>query len=286
MGNTYMKVKIRRSILNINFHRTIFGGSIFSAFDPYFPTMYYNIFALKNRKLEIWLKSANIKYKRPATTHLTLEFNITKEDIQLAEKHKTARSIVWKVPGMLAGNEVPQYTDNAGSISRRLLVFSFLKRVKKGDTRLGKKLYNELPFIIQASNRAYQEAVNKYQEEDIWSIAPEYFKKTKEAMAENTNALMHFLSSDNVQLDKSIHVRQNVFVEAFTDHCRKHNLPSKGWNEDYYLGPFAMKDITVKKCRKKYPRGPGGKLYTGTFYFGVDIIDEFENSFDPEEVSE
>ena len=27
---TYMKVKIRRSILNINFHRTIFGGSIFS----------------------------------------------------------------------------------------------------------------------------------------------------------------------------------------------------------------------------------------------------------------
>jgi len=83
---TYMKVKIRRSILNINFHRTIFGGSIFSAFDPYFPTMYYNIFALKNRKLEIWLKSANIKYKRPATTHLTLEFNITKDDIQLAEK--------------------------------------------------------------------------------------------------------------------------------------------------------------------------------------------------------
>ena len=48
--------------------------------------MYYNIFALKNWKLEIWLKSANIKYKRPATTHLTLEFNITKDDIQLAEK--------------------------------------------------------------------------------------------------------------------------------------------------------------------------------------------------------
>ena len=42
---TYMKVKIRRSILNINFHKTIFGGTIFSAFDPFFPTMYYNIFA-------------------------------------------------------------------------------------------------------------------------------------------------------------------------------------------------------------------------------------------------
>ncbi len=83
---TFMKVKIRRSFLNMNFHRSIFGGTIFSAFDPYFPTMYYNIFAQKNRKLEIWMKSANIKYKRPATTHLYLEFKITEEDIQLAER--------------------------------------------------------------------------------------------------------------------------------------------------------------------------------------------------------
>ena len=83
---TFMKVKIRRSFLNMNFHRSIFGGTIFSAFDPYFPTMYYNTFAQKNRKLEIWMKSANIKYKRPATTHLFLEFKITEEDIQLAEK--------------------------------------------------------------------------------------------------------------------------------------------------------------------------------------------------------
>ena len=82
---TYMKVKIRRSILNINFHKTIFGGSIFSACDPYFPTMYYNIFEQKNRKLEIWLKSANIKYKRPATTHLFLEFKISEDDIKTAK---------------------------------------------------------------------------------------------------------------------------------------------------------------------------------------------------------
>ena len=83
---TFMKVKIRKSFLNMNFHRSIFGGTIFSAFDPYFPTMYYNIFAQKNRKLEIWVKSANIKYKRPATTHLFLEFKITEEDVQLAER--------------------------------------------------------------------------------------------------------------------------------------------------------------------------------------------------------
>ena len=71
---------------NINFHKTIFGGTIFSACDPYFPTMYYHIFANKNRKLIIWLKSAEIQYLRPADTSLKLHFKITKEDIAIAEK--------------------------------------------------------------------------------------------------------------------------------------------------------------------------------------------------------
>ena len=81
-----MRVVIRRALFNINFHKTIFGGTIFSACDPYFPTMYYHIFAKKNRKLIIWLKSAEIQYLRPADTSLKLHFIITKEDILLAEK--------------------------------------------------------------------------------------------------------------------------------------------------------------------------------------------------------
>ena len=81
-----MRVVIKRALFNINFHKTIFGGSIFSACDPYFPTMYYHIFANKNRKLIIWLKSAEIQYLRPANSSLKLHFKITKEDIALAEK--------------------------------------------------------------------------------------------------------------------------------------------------------------------------------------------------------
>ena len=73
---TEMKVVLRRALFNINFHKTIFGGSIFSACDPYFPTMYYHIFANKNRKLIIWLKSAEIQYLKPADTSLKLQFEI------------------------------------------------------------------------------------------------------------------------------------------------------------------------------------------------------------------
>ena len=80
-----MKVVLRRALFNINFRKTIFGGSIFSACDPYFPTMYYHIFANKKRKLIIWLKSAEIQYLKPADSTLKLDFKITKEDIHLAD---------------------------------------------------------------------------------------------------------------------------------------------------------------------------------------------------------
>ena len=92
-----MRVVIRRALFNINFHKTIFGGTIFSACDPYFPTMYYHVFAKKNRKLIIWLKSAEIQYLRPADTSLKLHFIITKEDILLAERtlDKEGKFEIW-----------------------------------------------------------------------------------------------------------------------------------------------------------------------------------------------
>lgn len=80
-----MNVVIRKSLFNMNFHRTIFGGSIFSACDPYFPTMYYHIFSNKKRKLIIWLKSASIEYLKPANSCLKIHFKITKKDVNLAE---------------------------------------------------------------------------------------------------------------------------------------------------------------------------------------------------------
>jgi hypothetical protein len=76
----------------MNFHKTIFGGSIFSACDPYFPTMYYHIFANKGKKLIIWLKSAEIQYLKPADSSLKLHFKITEEDILLAEKTLNEKS--------------------------------------------------------------------------------------------------------------------------------------------------------------------------------------------------
>ncbi len=92
-----MKVVLRKALFNINFYKTIFGGSIFSACDPYFPTMYHHIFAEKDRKLIVWLKAAEIQYLKPAKSTLRLNFKISKKEVQLAEKalNKKGKFEIW-----------------------------------------------------------------------------------------------------------------------------------------------------------------------------------------------
>ena len=77
-----VKVRIRHSIINKNFHRTIFGGTIFSAIDPYFPIMYWQIFSHKKLPIEVWIKKAEISYKNPAETDLHLIFILKKKTLK------------------------------------------------------------------------------------------------------------------------------------------------------------------------------------------------------------
>tara|TARA_B100000902_G_scaffold70982_1_gene76550 strand:- start:1012 stop:1482 length:471 start_codon:yes stop_codon:yes gene_type:complete len=80
-----MRVILKKVFFNINLHKTIFGGSIFAACDPYFPSMYYNIFYYKGKKLSIWTKSAKIDYIKPADSSLEFLFKLSEEDINKAE---------------------------------------------------------------------------------------------------------------------------------------------------------------------------------------------------------
>jgi hypothetical protein len=78
-----MNVFLKRSFTNINYYKSIFGGSIFSACDPFFPIMYYHIF--KEKKLIVWTKSAEIQYLSPAKSSLKLNFKITDDNIKEIE---------------------------------------------------------------------------------------------------------------------------------------------------------------------------------------------------------
>jgi len=77
-------VVIKKSFLNKNLQGTIFGGTIFSAADPFYAMMYWQHFNLEGIKCEAWLKSAEIEYLKPGNSNLYLYFRLTDNDIEEA----------------------------------------------------------------------------------------------------------------------------------------------------------------------------------------------------------
>ncbi|MVZ67494.1 DUF4442 domain-containing protein [Sphingobacterium sp. DK4209] len=84
-------LKINKSIFNINSNGTIFGGTIFSAIDPFYPILLDQYF--KHRgilRTVAWLKTAHIEYRKPGRTNL--QFSIRLDEAVLQEALESIRT--------------------------------------------------------------------------------------------------------------------------------------------------------------------------------------------------
>lgn len=80
-GFTGVEVKISRSILNLNYNRSIFGGTIFSATDAFHPVLFHELLLKRGIKTKIWVKRSEIEFVKPAYKNLYFKINITEADI-------------------------------------------------------------------------------------------------------------------------------------------------------------------------------------------------------------
>ena len=78
-----VRVKVNKSMLNRNYNRSIFGGTLFAAADPFYPILFQQLLTRKGYKIIVWLKSAQIQYLKPGVDDLY--FNIYIDDETLAE---------------------------------------------------------------------------------------------------------------------------------------------------------------------------------------------------------
>jgi hypothetical protein len=74
-------VVIRKSIMNKNFNKAIFGGTTYAAADPFYPILFYQVLVRKGYKMNAWSRSAAIRYNKPGITDLHFTINITDEQI-------------------------------------------------------------------------------------------------------------------------------------------------------------------------------------------------------------
>ena len=77
-------VRVSRSIFTRNLQGTTFGGTIFSAADPFYAVLLWQILAHRGRAVQAWLRSGRISYRKPAATELTLEFRLTPQEVDAA----------------------------------------------------------------------------------------------------------------------------------------------------------------------------------------------------------
>ncbi|MBC7914886.1 MAG: YiiD C-terminal domain-containing protein [Pyrinomonadaceae bacterium] len=77
-------VKICKSILNSNYNKSIFGGTIFSAADPFYPILFHQRLKRKGFKVRLWLKHSTIDYIKPGVSDLYFSIHLTDEEFNEA----------------------------------------------------------------------------------------------------------------------------------------------------------------------------------------------------------
>jgi NOL1/NOP2/fmu family ribosome biogenesis protein len=196
---------------------------------------------------------------------------VSGEDVSVARKNETALSMQWKTPGILGGNEVPNWKDNSGSILRRLATWNFGRQVSEADPHLDQKLEQEIPAILCKCLRAYLDYAHKYADKDIWNVLPKYFKTVQSQIATVTNALQHFLCSEKFKFGPDLFIPQSLFIAKFNEHCKQNNLGTHRFNQDFYAGPFSAKELEVRMDSKIYN---GSAYSTQPFIFGLDYLSQ------------
>lgn len=196
---------------------------------------------------------------------------VSGEDMSIARKNKTAVSLTWTVPGILAGNEVPHWKDNSGSVLRRLVTWNFGRQVAEADPHLDEKLDLEMGAILCKCVRAYIEYSQKYSDQDIWNVVPKYFLDIQNQVAMVTNTLQHFLASEKVTYGKELFCPQKQFVTSFNQHCQENNLGRPRFNPDFYAGPFSTRKLEVRTETRTWR---DQVLAAQPFVFGCDLAQD------------
>ena len=84
-GFTGARVKIIKSIFNRNYNGSIFGGTLFTAADPFYPLLFHQLFTRKGYRVLAWSKSAEIQFLKAGLTDLYFDIKLTQNEIDEAE---------------------------------------------------------------------------------------------------------------------------------------------------------------------------------------------------------
>jgi hypothetical protein len=188
-----------------------------------------------------------------------LQSMITGESMSIPVKNETAiDNFDWKSHGMLAGNELPRWVDNSGSMSRRIVMFEFTKKVRNGDPKLMMRIKTETGPLLVKINAAYMEATSKFGNKDIWDVLPPYFKDMQKKLRSQMHSLASFLSeSQQIELCDSAYMPESEFKDVLKRYVESNNMTRKTWSAEYYESIFEEWNLRVEHSTLRYDAASG-----------------------------
>tara|TARA_B100000405_G_scaffold302791_1_gene267085 strand:+ start:419 stop:2473 length:2055 start_codon:yes stop_codon:yes gene_type:complete len=185
---------------------------------------------------------------------------VSGDSMNIAIKGQPAKPLdAWVVPGFLGGNETPGFKDKQGSVVRRVFTFDFKKQVTDADSdpTLDDKLAEELPIILEKCARAYLDYAQKYNNRDIWDIAPQYFLRVREQISSSTNPLERFLqvgyyNDYAFKTGDDVKFPLDVFEKIFGFFCTDKKMHRPRFDEDFYNTSFSTRKYEVRTEKEDY----------------------------------
>jgi hypothetical protein len=89
-------VKINRSLITLNFGKAIFGGTIYTATDPFYAMLFGQLLKHKGYHISVWLKGVSIQFLRPGRTDLHYRISITDDMINEVEEALNKKGVFVK----------------------------------------------------------------------------------------------------------------------------------------------------------------------------------------------
>ena len=171
--------------------------------------------------------------------------------VEVKVKHETSVQVArWSVPLIMAGNQMPGFTNHGGSVSRRVLIVQFKNPVPDNikDGELPKKLRAEMGAIIVKCARAYIAMLKKLDgkplSHEIKNI-PYLSDATKKA-CDGLNPLLAFLDSGKCDFGPNHSCTMNEFRSAFNHfNTMQMNRRAPKFDEDLYGPLFKTRGIRV-----------------------------------------
>jgi hypothetical protein len=190
----------------------------------------------------------------------------TRGSIQCPVKGKDSIEIAdWNIPSVINSNYLPNYSDKAGEVIRRLMILNFENPIDKSDmnTQLEYDIKRtEYPAFLHKCRSTYLDLLKKYGSKDVESFCPQSFIENRDLLREESNVSymfakdrLHYVEGSQLTIKQLNTLLKEYLKEKYdTKHMPKEKINSP--NIILADSRYVHKNIKVcKSCFNPHIKG-------------------------------